>query len=98
MVDNVIAVGTRQQMLALGDATEEQLERADRTGTSDRLVRHGRWGGPGMFVLPDFRTDADAYHLPRQLFLEYAQLVLEGRDEEAEALLVPETYSEGKLP
>lgn len=85
IVDNVTMIGTREEFLQEG-VTEREMQRADELGSSSYMER-GTWEAEGLEVqCPEFR-EPGSYLLPREKFAEYAHLMLEDKDAEAEALM-----------
>lgn len=90
VVDNCTFIGTRQELLKEREATMDAIDRADRTGTSDRIFSSDGWDGQGNLVMEtSVRNHEDGLFLRREDFEKYADLLLQGNVADAEDLLVP---------
>ncbi|MFB7858723.1 hypothetical protein [Rhodococcus qingshengii] len=89
VVDNCTFIGTRQELLDNGEATPEDIDLADRTGTSARTLSEGGWESRGMLVMEtETREHTEGLRLKREDFEEYTELMLKNRRKEAEDILI----------
>ncbi|MFF7198260.1 hypothetical protein ACFZAM_31695 [Streptomyces sp. NPDC008079] len=88
-VQSVTVIGTREELAEEGVRPDE-FERADRFGSSS-YRRRGYWQSPPLSMTASTRQDSPWYLLERRDFAEYARLMTENQDTEAEALLTPDT-------
>lgn len=85
IVDDITVIGTREEFLQEG-VTEQEMQRADELGSSSYRNR-GTWEAEGLEVRSPETRELGFYLLPREKFAEYAHLMLEDKDAEAEALM-----------
>jgi hypothetical protein len=84
-VDNVLAVRTHREIKASRAWTDEQLRRADETGTSS-TDGDGSWD-ERVFVVANTYHRLGCFELRRDQLADYARLLREGKAASAEALL-----------
>jgi hypothetical protein len=90
VVDACTMVGTRSEFLASGHR-EDALDRADRTGTSDRVAQFGGWDDESLGVgTTEHRQHEGPLILERADLAAFARLLAVGNSKEAEALLKPD--------
>ena len=97
-VDNCTHLGTRKQITKYlrkehGRSYENEItgmfERADESGTSDRIFRHGGWDDEEVIVHNLRHLDRGCGMLAREHFSAYANLILHDEEAAAEALTTP---------
>lgn len=90
VVDACTRVGTRAEFRA-GGHSQEALERADRTGTSDRVARLGHWDDEPLGVgTTEHRRQEGVLLLARTDLAAFARFLSAGDSQAAEALLKPD--------
>ncbi|MFG2210925.1 hypothetical protein [Streptomyces sp. NPDC048638] len=90
VVDACTMVGTRAEFLASGHR-EDALDRADRTGTSDRVAQLGSWGEDSLGVgTTEYRQHEGPLILRRADLAAFARCLAVGDSRQAENLLIPD--------
>lgn len=90
VVDNAVAIGTREEMI-VGGVAVERLDRAGRTGTSCKGFERegdgfqpGGWDDKG-FILTNMETRQGFRWLPRANLLRFVQAMYVGDTDTAES-------------
>ncbi|WP_274036667.1 hypothetical protein [Streptomyces sp. MMBL 11-1] len=91
IVDACTLVGTRAEVLASGRHREDALDRADRTGTSDRVALLGCWDDNHLGVgTTEHRQQEGPLLLDRADLAAFARHLADGDSRQAEMLLMPD--------
>lgn len=85
VVDNFILIGSRDE--ASHEVSEEALAAADTCGTSSVYGRGAYDGKTAVSILAPEPRGERWYLLARRHFADYARLILDGREAEAEQFL-----------
>ncbi|MFJ4702967.1 hypothetical protein ACIP5N_32910 [Streptomyces sp. NPDC088768] len=90
VVDACTKFGTRAEFLASGHKPED-MDRADRTGTSDRVAQFGGWDDEALGVgTPEHRQHQGPLILNRADLAAFARHLTVGDSQQAENLLIPD--------